>query len=182
MSRCDTCIHKKSCIDSANFENAQKCTRYTKELTAKEYLNQAYKLDRKADMILQKADAMRKSLYGRGQSYESGEHSDSSDSIAKAIAKVVDYEQKADEVIDKLIDKRIEIENLIKLVPDPVQREVLERRYLLYQSWDGFYDKISGQYIKGIYEIMGYSRSQVFKHHQKGLEVVKMRLNEIERD
>lgn len=151
-------------------------------MTAKEYLNQAYKLDRKADMILQKADAMRKSLYGRGQSYESGGHSDSSDSIAKAIAKVVDYERKADEVIDKLIDKRIEIENLIKLVPDPVQREVLERRYLLYQSWDGFYDKISGQYIKGIYEIMGYSRSQVFKHHQKGLEVAKMRLNEIERD
>lgn len=182
MSRCDTCIHKESCIDGANFENAQKCTRYTKELTAKEYLNQAYKLDRKADMILQKADAMRKSLYGRGQSYESGGHSDSSDSIAKAIAKFVDYERKADEVIDKLIDKRIEIENLIKLVPDPVQREVLERRYLLYQSWDGFYDKISGQYIKGIYEIMGYSRSQVFKHHQKGLEVAKMRLNEIERD
>lgn len=151
-------------------------------MTAKEYLNQAYKLDRKADMILQKADAMRKSLYGRGQSYESGGHSDSSDSIAKAIAKVVDYERKADEVIDKLIDKRIEIENLIKLVSDPVQREVLERRYLLYQSWDGFYDKISGQYIKGIYEIMGYSRSQVFKHHQKGLEVAKMRLNEIERD
>lgn len=151
-------------------------------MTAKEYLNQAYKLDRKADMILQKADAMRKSLYGRGQSYEGGGHSDSSDSIAKAIAKVVDYERKADEVIDKLIDKRIEIENLIKLVPDPVQREVLERRYLLYQSWDGFYDKISGQYVKGIYEIMGYSRSQVFKHHQKGLEVAKMRLNEIERD
>lgn len=151
-------------------------------MTAKEYLNQAYKLDRKATMILQKADAMRKSLYGRGQSYESGGHSDSSDSIAKAVAKVVDYERKADEVIDKLIDKRIEIENLIKLVPDPVQREVLERRYLLYQSWDGFYDKISGQYIKGIYEIMGYSRSQVFKHHQKGLEVAKMRLNEIERD
>ena len=151
-------------------------------MTAKEYLNQAYKLDRKANMILQKADAMRKSLYGRGQTYEGGGHSDSSDSIAKAITKVVDYERKADEVIDKLIDKRIEIENLIKLVPDPVQREVLERRYLLYQSWDGFYDKISGQYIKGIYEIMGYSRSQVFKHHQKGLEVAKMRLNEIERD
>ena len=151
-------------------------------MTAKEYLNQAYKLDRKANMILQKADAMRKSLYGRGQTYEGGGHSDSSDSIAKAITKVVDYERKADEVIDKLIDKRIEIENLIKLVPDPVQREVLERRYLLYQSLDGFYDKISGQYIKGIYEIMGYSRSQVFKHHQKGLEVAKMRLNEIERD
>ena len=61
-------------------------------MTAKEYLNQAYKLDRKADMILQKADAMRKSLYGRGQSYENTSHNSNNDSIAKAIAKVVDYD------------------------------------------------------------------------------------------
>lgn len=172
MFRCDTCIHKKSCIDSANFENAQKCTRYTKELTAKEYLNQAYKLDRKADMILQKADAMRKSLYGRGQSYESGGHSDSSDSIAKAVAKVVDYEQKADEVIDKLIDKRIEIENLIKLVPDPVQREVLEYRYLMYMRFESGYNKRTGKYEIGIDEKTGYCVRQVYRYHDEGLQQI----------
>lgn len=151
-------------------------------MTAKEYLSQAYKLDKQADMIIQKADALRKSLYGRGQNSESGKSTPSGDSLAKAIARVIDYEHKADEIIDKLIDMRIEIENAINKVSDPIQREVLERRYLLYQSWDGFYDKISGQYIRGICEIMGYSRSQVFKHHRKGLETVKMRLKEIERD
>ena len=151
-------------------------------MTAKEYLSQAYKLDREADMILQKADALRKSLYGRGQNGESGNHFSSGDSLAKAIAKVVDYEHRADEIIDRLVEVRIEIENAIAEIPDPIQREVLERRYLLYQSWDGFYDKISGQYIRGICEIMGYSRSQVFKHHRKGLETVKMRLKEIEID
>lgn len=151
-------------------------------MTAKEYLSQAYKLDKQADMILQKADTMRKSLYGREQSIENRTHNSSGDGIAKAIAKVVDYERKADEIIDRLVDMRIKIETTISLVPDPIQREVLERRYLLYQSWDGFYDKISGQYIRGICEIMGYSRSQVFKHHRKGLETVKMRLKEIERD
>ena len=150
-------------------------------MTAKEYLSQAYKLDKQADMILQKADALRKSLYGRGQNYENTGHSNT-DGIAKAIEKVADYERRADEIIDMLVDMRIKIETTISLVPDPIQREVLERRYLLYQSWDGFYDKISGQYIRGICEIMGYSRSQVFKHHRKGLETVKMRLKEIERD
>ena len=147
-------------------------------MTAKEYLSQAYKLDKQADMILQKADAMRKSLYGRGQSYESGGHSDSSDSIAKAIAKVVDYEQKADEIIDKLIDKRIEIENLIKLVPDPVQREVLERRYLMYQPFESGYDKRTGIYIKGIDEIMGYSARQIYRFHGYGLQKIKKDVSE----
>ena len=144
-------------------------------MTAKEYLSQAYKLDKQADMILQKAAAMRKSLYGRGQNYENTGHGSNNYSLAKAIEKVADYERRADEIIDMLVDMRIKIETTISLVPDPIQREVLERRYLLY-------DKISGQYIRGRCEIMGYSRSQVFKHPRKGLETVKMRLKEIERD
>lgn len=28
MSRCEKCIHKKTCIDGANFKNAQKCKRF----------------------------------------------------------------------------------------------------------------------------------------------------------
>lgn len=150
-------------------------------MTAKEYLSQAYKLDKQADMIIQKADALRKSLYGRGQNGESGKQTSSEDSLAKAIAKVMDYERKADEVIDKLVDMRIEIENTISLVPDPVQREVLERRYLLYQSWDGFFDKETGDYVKGVYEIMKCSRRQMFRCHDEGLKAIEnMALNGIE--
>lgn len=37
ISKCDNCIHKKTCIDGANFENAQKCEKYAQEtMTAKE--------------------------------------------------------------------------------------------------------------------------------------------------
>ena len=147
-------------------------------MTAKEYLSQAYELDRKADIILQKADAMRKSLYGRGQSYGGGGHGDSSDSIAKAIAKVVDYERKADEVIDRLIDMRIEIETAINEVPDPIQREVLERRYLMYQPFESGYDKRTGIYIKGIDEIMGYSARQIYRFHGYGLQKIKKDVSE----
>ena len=150
-------------------------------MTAKEYLSQAYKLDRQADMIIQKADALRKSLYGREQIIENGTHNSSGDGIAKAIAKVVDYERKADEVIDRLVDMRIEIENAIAEIPDPIQREVLERRYLLYQSWDGFFDKETGDYVKGVYEIMKCSRRQMFRCHDEGLKAIEnMALNGIE--
>ena len=144
-------------------------------MTAKEYLSQAYKLDKQADMILQKADALRKSLYGRGQNSESGKSTPSGDSLAKAIARVMDYEHKADEIIDKLIDMRIEIENAIASVPDPIQREVLERRYLMYQPFEGGYDKKTGAYIKGIDEIMGYSARQIYRFHGYGLQKVKVK-------
>lgn len=147
-------------------------------MTAKEYLNQAYKLDCKANMILQKADAMRKSLYGREQSIENGTHNSSGDGIAKAIAKVVDYERKADEIIDKLVDMRIEIENAINSVPDPIQREVLERRYLMYQPFESGYDKKTGIYIKGIDEIMGYSARQIYRFHDYGLQKIKKYVSE----
>ena len=144
-------------------------------MTAKEYLSQAYKLDKQADMIIQKADALRKSLYGRGQNSESGKSTPSGDSLAKAIARVMDYEHKADEIIDKLIDMRIEIENAIASVPDPIQREVLERRYLMYQPFEGGYDKKTGLYIKGIDEAMGYSVRQVYRLHRYGLQKVKVK-------
>lgn len=185
MSKCDKCIHKKTCIDGANFENAQKCEKYAQEtMTAKEYLSQVYKLDKQAEIILQKANAMRKSLYGRGQNYENNGHGrNSGDSIAKAVEKVVGYEHKADEIIDQLVDKRIEIENIIAAVPNFIHREVLDRRYLLYQSWDGHYDKTNQKYIKGIWEEMNFSRSQVFDYHNKALKAVdKILKNRIESD
>lgn len=147
-------------------------------MTAKEYLSQAYKLDKQADMIIQKADALRKSLYGRGQNYENTGHSSNADGIAKAIEKVADYERKADEVIDKLVDMRIEIENAIASVSDPVQREVLERRYLMYQPFEGGYDKKTGIYIKGIDESMGYSARQIYRFHGYGLQKIKKDVSE----
>ena len=147
-------------------------------MTAKEYLSQAYRLDKQADMILQKAAALRKSLYGRGQNGESGKSAPSGDSIAKAIAKVVDYERKADEIIDRLVDMRIEIENAINEVPDPIQREVLERRYLMYQPFEGSYDKKTGVYIKGIDESMGYSTRQIYRFHGYGLQKIKKDVSE----
>ena len=147
-------------------------------MTAKEYLSQAYKLDKQADMIIQKADALRKSLYGRGQNGESGKQTSSEDSLAKAIAKVVDYERKADEIIDRLVEVRIEIENAIASVPDPIQREVLERRYLMYQPFEGGYDKKTGVYIKGIDEAMGYSARQIYRFHGYGLQKIKKDVSE----
>ncbi len=130
-------------------------------MTAKEYLNQAYKLDREAEMLLQKAESMRKSLYGRGQCIEGRSTGTDKDSIGKTIAKVIDYERQADELIDRLVGIRVGIENAVREVPDPVQREVLERKYLLYQSWDS------------IARAMNYSERHIRRLHSRALEKIK---------
>lgn len=151
-------------------------------MTAKEYLNQAYYIDREINLILAKANKLRQSLYGRAVAYDSTggvKSSGDKDVIGKAIEKIDEYERKANELIDSLIEKRIEIENTIKAVPDSVQREVLERRYLLFQPWDSGYDKVTGEYIKGIYESMNFSRRQIFYLHGEALKSIALNCIEL---
>lgn len=151
-------------------------------MTAKEYLNQAYYIDREINLALAKADKLRQSLYGRAVAYDStggAKSSSDKDVIGKTIEKIDEYERKANELIDSLIEKRIEIENTIKAVPDSVQREVLERRYLLFQPWDSGYDKVTGEYIKGIYESMNFSRRQIFYLHGEALKSIALNCIEL---
>lgn len=108
-------------------------------MNAKEYLKQAYYIDRKIELDREKLAKMESSLYGKSIRYDSdgAAHTASSDnSLEKAIAKVADYRAKINDEIDRLVNVRLEIEAAIEHVPDAVQREVLTRRYLLYQKWE----------------------------------------------
>lgn len=143
-------------------------------MTPKEYLNQAYALDRKAALLIAKTDKLRDSLFGKavqldGVSVKGGS---CSDVMGETVAKVADYEAKTAELIGQLIDKRLEIESVIASIPDPDQREVLERRYLLYQPWETFFDKRTGQKVTGIDEAMNYSARQIYRFHGKALQKV----------
>ena len=150
-------------------------------MTAKEYLGQVYYIDREINMTLAKADKLRKSLYGKGQKFDDiggSKSSQSSDKIGDVIATVIDYENKANALIDKLIKARIEIETAIKLVPDSIQREVLERRYLLFQPWETYFDIKTGDKIIGIDEAMHYSSRQIYRIHGKALLWVSVNVSE----
>lgn len=150
-------------------------------MTAKEYLGQVYYIDREINMTLAKADKLRKSLYGKGQKFDDvggSKSSQSSDEIGDVIATVIDYENKANALIDKLIKARIEIETAIKLVPDSAQREVLERRYLLFQPWETYFDIKTGDKIIGIDEAMHYSSRQIYRIHGKALLWVSVNVSE----
>lgn len=142
-------------------------------MTAKEYLQQAYILDRRINITLAKIEKMESALEYKSPSFDSIGGSGQGDNMADTIAKIVDYKTQAQKLISELVDKRLEIEYAVQSVPDSVQREILERRYLLYQDWESRFNERTGEYIKGIAESMNYSPRWVFKQHGLALKNLK---------
>ena len=106
-------------------------------MTAKEYLQQAYKLERQIKLDELKLEAMRSSVYGSSINYEySGGQNGQKDGFSLALANVMAYETYVKGEIYTLTQKRVEIEKTINTVSDDVQKEILTRRYLLYQKWE----------------------------------------------
>lgn len=58
------------------------------------------------------------------------------DKIGDAIAKIIDLENEINQDIDAYVDKKREICMVIEKVKDPDQMAVLQKRYLLYESWE----------------------------------------------
>lgn len=134
-------------------------------MTAKEYLQQAYRIDRKIQLDTEKLAAARSALYGKTVRYDS----DGSKLVPcgnvteSAVLRVMELEERLNREIDELTAKRQEIELVVNAVPDEVQREVLTRRYLLYQKWEV------------IAEEMGYSERHIRWLH--GYALKNMSLN-----
>lgn len=135
-------------------------------MTAKEYLQQAYIIDRRIKLDTEKLAAARSVLYGKIAQYDS----DGSKPVPRgngtenAVLRVLELEERLNREIDELTAKRQEIELTVNAVPDEVQREVITRRYLLYQKWEI------------IAEEMCYSVQHIFRLH--GAALKKMRVNE----
>ena len=137
-------------------------------MTAKEYLQQAYRIDRKIKLDTEKLAAARSALYGKTVRYDSdgSKPVPCGNGTESAVLRVMDLEERLTKEIDELTEKRREIECAVGAVPDEVQREVLTRRYLLYQKWED------------IAEEMNYSVQHIFRLH--GAALKNMRVNEIE--
>lgn len=144
-------------------------------MTAKEYLQQIYKIDKRINITLSKVQKMKESLYGKGiEMSDTPSSNHGTDTLGKSICKVMEYEEKANRLIDRLVDLRLEIEEVIDTVSDSEQKEVLERRYLLFQPWESYFDKNKEIYVKGIAEEMGYSARQIYRIHGEALKNINV--------
>ncbi len=150
---------------------------YAKE--AKAYLQQAFKLGKRIRTEQEKIDNLRSKIEYKSPSFEcqgSGTSVASSDKMAAVVAEIVEYEQEKAQMMLNYIHKYKEIEQTIREIEDDVEREILERRYLLCEPWESGYDKQSGKYIQGIADKIGYSVRNVYKKH--GLALIKIKIPE----
>ncbi len=129
-------------------------------------LKQAYILDREREMLVKKKEKMQELLTDLSHNRTARGYA----ACVETAAKIGEYESEIDSKICEIVNKRIEIEKIIASVPNDIHREVLERRYLLYQPWETYFDREKQAEVSGIADEMNYSVRQIFRFHKAALE------------
>lgn len=85
-----------------------------------------------------------------------------SDRVGRTTARIIDLEAEINEEIDKLVKVKEQIRYIIASVPDSKKRTILERKYILNQSWEVVAEK------------MGYSPRQIMRIHNDAIEELEL--------
>ena len=133
-------------------------------MTAKEYLNQAYWLDRRIDSKLEQLSALRDlATKTTGvMSDDAVSHTRNVHSMQDVIAKIIDMQNEINADIDRLVDLKHEIMHTIKSVKNQEQQTLLELRYLCFKSWEF------------VAEEMGYNVRHIYRLHDEAIEQVTL--------
>lgn len=62
--------------------------------------------------------------------------SGSQDKLGDAVAKIVDLQNEINADIDRFVDAKKEVSSVLEKVDDPDQLQVLERRYVLFETFE----------------------------------------------
>lgn len=133
-------------------------------MTAKEYLRQAYWLDRRINSRLEMLMSLREMAAKTTGAIQADtvSHTRNVHSLEDTIAKVVDMEKQMNVDIDRLIDLKKEINSVISQVSNIACRMVLEYRYLCYHSWEDIADLMK-MHIRNVYKLHGRGLQEVEK-------------------
>ena len=137
-------------------------------MTAKEYLQQAYSIDRRVNSLIEQTERL-KLLTENCTSRITGMPKSKNKSIspiADAVCKMVDAEKEIAEEIKRLFSIRDKICRVIDSVEDADCSSVLTKRYLEYKTWEKIADE------------MHYSKRWVLNTHSRALKAVQSLLSE----
>ena len=143
-------------------------------MTAKEYLNQAFRLDQRINSKIEQV-AVLNDLATKCTATISGmPHSASPNtaSMAMTIDKIVDLQNEINADIDELVDLKREIISVIKSIENTEYQLILEKKYLT-----SYYDeerKLKRYSWEQIAVDLGYDFRYLKKLHKKALECVKI--------
>jgi len=80
-----------------------------------------------------------------------------SDRVGRTVARIMDLDREINEEIDRLVEIKIQIRNMIDALSDSTQRTILERHYILHESWEVIAEKI------------GYSPRHITRLHNQAV-------------
>ena len=135
-------------------------------MNAKEYLNQAYRLDQRITSKLEQVAALRSLTQKVTASYE-GEpvsHTRNVTSHEDTIIRLIEAESELNAAIDALIDLKRDVFSTIQKVDKPEYQFLLEMRYLCFKTWVEIADqmhleehyvfRVHGQALKEVEKIL----------------------------
>lgn len=134
-------------------------------MTAKEYLSQAFYMNRQIKAKERRLEWLREIAPGPSMRFSQEEKSKGdprSSLVEEAALKVVELEEEiASDILD-LVRVMKEIASTISRVDSMECRTILEMRYLSFMEWDEIISR------------MGYSRSYVFRLHGEALNAIRI--------
>lgn len=108
-------------------------------MTAKEYLDQAYRLDQRINSKLEQVLSLRDLTTKATATMSDTPGGGGSRNVFKMqdiIAKIIDLENEINADIDQLVDLKREMVAAIKAVENPEYQTLLELRYLCFKTWE----------------------------------------------
>lgn len=107
-------------------------------MAAKEYLSQAYRLDKRIDSKIEQLKSLNL-LATKCTSTLSDmpkSQSISNSRLEDTVVKIVDLQEEINRDIDSLVDLKRDIVRTIKSVQNPEYQIILELRYLCFKTWE----------------------------------------------
>ena len=107
-------------------------------MTAKEYLSQVYRLDKRIDSKIEQLKSLNL-LATKCTSTLSDmpkSQSISNSRLEDTVVKIVDLQEEINRDIDSLVDLKRDIVRTIKSVQNPEYQIILELRYLCFKTWE----------------------------------------------
>lgn len=132
-------------------------------MTAKEYLGQAYWLDKRINSKLNMVASLRETAARTtGIMHDDVvSHTRNVHSLQDVITKIIDIERELDTDIDRLVDLKHDIIDVIGQISDPPAQVVLEYRYICYHQWKDIASEL-GMHVRNVYRL-----------HERGLHEVE---------
>lgn len=126
-------------------------------MTAKEYLQRAYRLNEKIESNLRLIERLRDMATNITPSLSERVNGGKTGGTAATIEKIVDLQKKVNEETDKLVGILCEIRQTVEAVPDEDEKLLLTLRYVEFMKWEEIMDE------------MHFSKRRVMQIHSKAL-------------